>query len=186
MYYIDAYNILLVRAKHFVYACVGENFFKKGDENMITAENVADFFLSKEAMSPKKLQKLVYYAYAWSIALLNDDIDDIHFRLFDSRIEAWVHGPVVPELYQKYKSYGWNDISKISDYDTSIFETEVLDILEQVWVAYGSLTGNQLEMISHQERPWIVARNGVPAYAASSTPISDKDMFVFYNEQANS
>ena len=153
---------------------------------MTTVENVADFFLSKEAMSPKKLQKLVYYAYAWSIALLNDDVNDIHFRLFDSSIEAWVHGPVVPELYQKYKSYGWSDIPMIDNFDTSIFETEVLDVLEQVWSAYGSLTGNQLEMISHQEKPWIIARNGVPAYAASSALISDWEMFVFYNEQANS
>lgn len=158
----------------------------KGMKKMATVENVADFFLSKEAMSPKKLQKLVYYAYAWTIALLNDDADDIHFRLFDSSIEAWVHGPVVSELYQKYKGYGWNDIPMITEFDTSIFDTEVLDVLEQVWVTYGSFTGNQLEMISHQETPWKSARNGVPAYAASSTLISDKEMFVFYNEQANS
>ena len=153
---------------------------------MATVENVADFFLSKESMSPKKLQKLVYYAYAWSIALLNDDVDDLHFRLFDSRIEAWVHGPVVPELYQRYKSYGWNDIPKNDEFDTSVFETEVLDVLEQVWAAYGSLTGNQLEMISHNEKPWIVARNGAPAYESTTNVISDKEMFAFYNEQANS
>ena len=61
-------------------------------------ELVADFFLSKEAMSPKKLQKLVYFAYAWTVALLNESADDLHFRLFDAQIEAWIHGPVVPEL----------------------------------------------------------------------------------------
>lgn len=158
----------------------------KGDEYMYTIDNVAGFFLAKDSMSPKKLQKLAYYSYAWTIALLNDDIDDIHFRLFTNKIEAWIHGPVVPDLYQKYKNYGWHDIPKVDYFDTRIFTSEVLDVLEQVWETYGSLTGNQLEMISHQEKPWIEARNGVPAYAASSTPISDKEMFIFYNEQANS
>ncbi len=152
---------------------------------MLNAENIADFFLSKESMSPKKLQKLVYYAYAWSLALLNDEIDNLHFRLFDNRIEAWVHGPVVPELYQKYKSYGWNDIPKINNIDTTIFRSEVLDILEQVWIAYGSYSGNQLEMISHNEKPWIIARDGIPAYESTSNLISDVEMFKFYNEQAN-
>lgn len=153
---------------------------------MHTVDNVADFFLTKEAMSPKKLQKLVYYAYAWSIALLNDNVNELHFRLFDDRIEAWVHGPVVPALYQKYKDYGWHDIPMITSFDVRIFASDILDVLEQVWAAYGSLTGNQLEMISHQEKPWIVARKGAPAYASSSVAISDKEMFVFYNEQANS
>ena len=38
---------------------------------MYTVNNVSDFFLSKDTISPKKLQKLVYYAYAWYIALVN-------------------------------------------------------------------------------------------------------------------
>ena len=88
---------------------------------MYTVDNVADYFLSKESMSPKKLQKLVYYGYAWTIALLNDTAEDIHFKLFESDIEAWVHGPVVPELYQKYKDFGWHDIPKVENFDESIW-----------------------------------------------------------------
>ncbi len=152
---------------------------------MYTVDNAANFFLSKESMSLKKLQKLVYYGYAWTTALLNDTVEDIHFKLFESSIEAWVHGPVVPELYHKYKDFGWHDIPKIKNFDESIFESEVLDILNQVWDAYGKLSGNQLEMISHHEKPWIEARKGIPAYMASSTSISDKEMFTYYNEQAN-
>ena len=71
---------------------------------MFSVFSVADFFLARASMSPKKLQKLVYYAYAWTLALLNETIDDLHFRLFHNKIEAWVHGPVVPDLYQQYKS----------------------------------------------------------------------------------
>ena len=152
---------------------------------MYTVDNIADFFLSKESISPKKLQKLVYYSYAWSIALLNDSPENIQFKLFESDVEAWVHGPVVPELYRKYKDFGWQEIPKVKDFDESIFASEILDILQQVWDVYGGFTGNQLEAISHKEMPWIEARKGIPVCMASSEIISDKNMFIYYNEQAN-
>ena len=64
-----------------------------------TVFDVADWFLGKDSMSPKKLQKIVYYAYAWVLTLMNESENDLDIKLFDSRIEAWVHGPVIPELY---------------------------------------------------------------------------------------
>ena len=64
-------------------------------ENSLTVVDVAQFFANKETMTHKKLQKLVYYAYAWYIALNNDDCDNIKFRLCQkTNFEAWVHGPV--------------------------------------------------------------------------------------------
>ena len=152
---------------------------------MYTVDNIADFFLSKESISPKKLQKLVYYSYAWSIALLNDSPENIQFKLFESDVEAWVHGPVVPELYRKYKDFGWQEIPQVKDFDESIFASEILDILQQVWDVYGGFTGNQLEAISHKEMPWIEARKGIPVCMASSEIISDKNMVSDYHEQAN-
>lgn len=50
---------------------------------------VSDFFLNKESMSPKKLQKLTYYAEAWHQALLNEKL------INDDNFEAWVHYGVV-------------------------------------------------------------------------------------------
>ncbi len=151
---------------------------------MANVNDVADFFLSKEPMSQKKLQKLVYYAYAWTLALLNDSEESIKYRLFDSEIQAWVHGPVCPLLYQEYKRYGWEDIEKIEFYDEDIFQGDILDILNQVWDVYGKYTGNQLEGFTHQEDPWIAARGGIPSYASCDTPIDDRVIFKYYNEQA--
>ncbi|WP_455010032.1 Panacea domain-containing protein [Oribacterium sinus] len=153
---------------------------------MYNVLDVAKYFLAKETMSPKKLQKMVYYAYAWTLALLNDSFESLHFRLFGNHIEAWVHGPVIPELYQEYKSYGWKDIPKLDTYDGASFSHDVVDIIEQVWGVYGSYSANQLEMISHKEDPWINARKELPAYVSASNPISDKDIFIFFNEQARS
>lgn len=152
---------------------------------MYTVFEIADFFLSKESMTPKKIQKLVYYAYSWTLALLNDDVNDLRVKLFDNRIEAWVHGPVVPDLYREYRAYGWQDIPKLATYDVD-FPEDVLDILNQVWTVYGPLSANQLELISHNEKPWICARSGLPSYVSSDYPIADEEIFKFYNEQANS
>lgn len=153
---------------------------------MYNVFDVAKYFLAKESMSPKKLQKMVYYAYGWTLALLNDSVEALDFHLFSNRIEAWVHGPVIPDLYQEYRAYGWKDIPKLDTYTGEEFSSDTLDIIEQVWGAYGSLNANQLEMISHKEAPWINARKGLPAYVATSNAISDKDIFIFFNEQANS
>jgi uncharacterized phage-associated protein len=50
-------------------------------------------------MSNLKLQKLMYYAQGFSLVLFNKP-------LFPERIEAWIHGPVIPAVYHKYKGYG--------------------------------------------------------------------------------
>ena len=60
-----------------------------------------DFFIvrSNESSRPltnKKLQKLIYYAQAWNMAFNGEPI-------FEEKIEAWIHGPVVPEVYNEYK-----------------------------------------------------------------------------------
>ena len=49
-----------------------------------TYDEVADWFLSKGEgkISPKKLQKLVYYAYAWTLTLLNDSAEKLTNKLF--------------------------------------------------------------------------------------------------------
>ena len=69
---------------------------------MDRVSKVANFYLSKQSMSPKKLQKILYYAYAWTLALLNDDEEHLNNRLFDSKFEAWVHGPVNREIYNRF------------------------------------------------------------------------------------
>ena len=146
---------------------------------------VIDFFLAKEPMSPKKLQKMLYYAYAWTLTLLNDDENHLENKLFGDKFEAWVHGPVLPNVYEKYKEYGWNEIPKKTSTASVAFSPEVEDVLEQVWDVYGKMNGNQLESITHKEAPWIRARAGARAYEASHNEISDIEIFRFYNWQAN-
>lgn len=149
---------------------------------MFSVFDVASFFLSRSSMSQKKLQKLVYYAYAWTLTLLNDDPDHLENRLFNEEIQAWVHGPVCPALYQEYRSYGWADIPP-APFDEALFNEDVLDVLEQVWEVYGGFTGNQLESISHREEPWKAARGNCSVNEPSQQRISDELIFRYYNER---
>ena len=144
-----------------------------------TVFDVADWFLSKDSMSPKKLQKLVYYAYVWVLTLMNENEDDLDIKLFNSRIEAWIHGPLLPELYHKYK--GKSVIPQKSD--SPDFDEDIEDILEQVWEVYGIYTGNQLESITHNESPWIEARGNCPPAEACTNEITDKSIYRCYIER---
>ena len=55
---------------------------------MATVFDVSDWFLSKESMTPKKLQKLCYYYKAWGLALydedlLNEDMKSYYRRIYE-------------------------------------------------------------------------------------------------------
>ncbi len=72
--------------------------------------NVADYLISKadaeagDNVTHLKVQKLAYYAQAWYLAIKDR-------RLFDNDFEAWVHGPVARELFDRLQGNGWNPLS---------------------------------------------------------------------------
>lgn len=89
-------------------------------------EVIANWFLLKESMPHKKLQKLCYYAQAWGYALY-----DAPF--INEAFQAWVHGPVSPVLYEKYKDSYLKKLTP-EDIDMSMIEEDDQDFLERVWL----------------------------------------------------
>ncbi len=148
----------------------------------VTALAIAEYFLDKskkvgKGISNKKLQKLVYYAQAWSLVLKNQ-------ALFDENIEAWVHGPAVRSLYGVYKSYGYNYITKEPNSDQiAKLSEEVIKLLDSVWNVYGELDADYLEMLTHSELPWKEARQGLESSQSSDNRISLETMKSFYSEK---
>ncbi|WP_369788350.1 Panacea domain-containing protein [Rouxiella sp. WC2420] len=73
---------------------------------------VANAFIEKAKerrisdLTPMKLQKLVYFAHAWSLAAGNEP-------LINDQVKAWKFGPVIDSIYQEFKSYGSNNITKL-------------------------------------------------------------------------
>ena len=123
-------------------------------------------------VSNLKLQKLLYYAQAWNLALTEEP-------LFSDTCEAWVHGPVVARVFGEYKSNRWAPISDplgpiVGDFGITAHIDSVLE-------AYGDLGATQLERLTHQERPWLEARAGLAPDEPSRNPISMKSMKEFYS-----
>ncbi|QHE63101.1 DUF4065 domain-containing protein [Rossellomorea vietnamensis] len=121
---------------------------------MATVENVAKYFISlsqestRYAITPLKLQKLVYYAQGYHLSKYGE-------RLFNEQLEAWLHGPVVPCLYRTYRKYGYLTIPWKSFDNWDELTIEEIDTIDTVWKEYGHLDGKLLEELTHQEDPWL-------------------------------
>lgn len=146
-----------------------------------TVQNVADFFLSRvdvqsgSSMTHLKLQKLCYYAQAWNLVFNGK-------KLFNGSFQAWVHGPVCPSLWKKYKHYHWHEVPLVENFDDSVFTKDEIEVLEAVEQTYGLYDGKYLEELTHQELPWKNAREGVPDGTHCTNVISIEDMNTYYSE----
>src|SRR5699024_415071 len=109
---------------------------ERNEQGYYQLQDVVKWFLSKDSMSPKKLQKLLYYAYAWTLTLQNENVTELERKLFKENFEAWVHGPVIPDVYYRYRGYGYNEIELFEE-ETIVFDEDTQDVLEQVWDEYG-------------------------------------------------
>jgi uncharacterized phage-associated protein len=122
-----------------------------------SALDVADWFLVRnkqamveedaEPMSNMKLQKLLYYAQGAHLALYREP-------LFGEDLVAWRHGPVVPEVYHRFKEFGSAGIELEHDVDTDQFDDQTNQTLEQVYVNFGQFSAWKLREMTHQETPW--------------------------------
>jgi uncharacterized phage-associated protein len=146
---------------------------------VLSCFDVANYFirLANETgsfISNLKLQKLVYYAQSWHLALYAEP-------LFPEDFEAWVHGPVIPELYQKYKSFGWQPI--VDNPNPELFE-ETQAFLKEIVEEYLSCDAYELERMTHAEAPWIRARGGLLPDQPSSALIEKVWMKEYYASRA--
>lgn len=133
--------------------------------------DLANAFLSIESMTHKKLQKLCFYAKAWYLALYDTE-------LIKDPFEAWVHGAVQPELYQKYKIYGFGYIPQVTD--TREIPEEFLSFAREIFDSYGELDGDELEKLNHSELPWKRARGALKPWEGSRNIINNEDMKEYY------
>ncbi len=142
--------------------------------------NVARYILERKGghMSTMKLQKLVYYTQAWS--LVWDEKP-----LFDSRIEAWANGPIIPDLYDQHRGLFTATIDTFPEDSEKLTEDEK-ETIDVVLGAYGHLNGQQLSDLSHSERPWREARKGVEDGASSTNEVSKEVMQEFYSAMQSS
>ena len=106
-----------------------------------------------------KLQKLVYYAQGFALALRDRP-------LFREPLEAWDRGPVVPQVYRMYRG-GQRSIEPPADFDAEDYLPEDRELLRAILTTYGKVPGVRLSGWTHAEDPWREAYN-----VRRNTPLS--------------
>lgn len=142
---------------------------------MYDIREVAKEVLTHDSMTQKKLQKLCYYAQGWYLGITGK-------KLFNDEIQAWIHGPVSPILYNEYREYGYKKIPKESN---SVASNELRDLINQIYRIYGELDGDQLEYLTHQEEPWLSARKGLEPFESSVNVIDTNIMEKYFKNKLN-
>ncbi|MEN8221070.1 MAG: type II toxin-antitoxin system antitoxin SocA domain-containing protein [Pseudomonadota bacterium] len=144
------------------------------------AIDVANWFINQfdkesgDVITHLKLQKLLYFSEAWCQVLLDRE-------LFSENMEAWSHGPVVREVFNQFKSFGWNPLDATDD--VIEFDSEVKDVLLQVMETYGNVSAKALEHLTHQDIPWKEARGDLSPEVKCSNSISKQSLKSFFNEK---
>lgn len=140
---------------------------------MVTVLDVASYILNKQgSMTAMKLQKLVYYAQAWS--LVWDEK-----RLFRNQVKAWANGPVVPVLYQAHR--GQFTVSRISGGDSRNLSIVQKNTVDAVLNYYGDKSSQWLSDLTHSELPWQDARSGLNPGQRGCREITPVAMAEYYS-----
>ena len=137
--------------------------------------DVAKYILKKKGtMSSMKLQKLCYYAQAWS--LVWDDAP-----LFNEEFQAWRNGPVCYELYNWHRGKFLVDESSIPDECLSGSLTkEQKRTIKTVLKYYGEKDAQWLSRLTHMEDPWRKARRGVREGDSCRNIVTKESMSEYY------
>lgn len=142
-----------------------------------TAWKVADFFVwfchdHEDFISNLELQKYLYYAQGWYLALYDRP-------LFNEPLQAWVHGPAHAATYGRFKHNGWQPIGDAIDEPR--LPRRVREHLVEVYSAYGKFSGWDLERMTHAEDPWREARGNLPEDESCQAVISRESMRRYFS-----
>lgn len=140
---------------------------------MYSALDIAKWFLFKDNAEAKqnefeeepyeritnlKLQKLLYYAQGINLAIYDEP-------LFTESIEAWPHGPVVREVYNKYSIHKGNPIIIKTDSDDEEKITKIEqdnkanNVLNLTYNNFAIYTAWQLRNMTHKDgSPWDITQ----------------------------
>ena len=142
---------------------------------MDTAIQIAKYMLSKKPLTPKQVQKLLYYAYPLYLVKYNDSYQENMNRLFEDKFERWDHGPVIRKVYDDIKYIAMSNELVTCQSVVKLSSQRIENFIDKVLKVYGQYSGYQLENMTHSEKPWkVTARNDV---------IDDKVIFDYYSEK---
>ena len=143
--------------------------------------------------TPLKLQKILYYEQAWFMVFFGREN-----TLFADIPQAWVNGPVYPNIFHEYKDKVANMCDSLNEthftkenIDIALeklannmnFNKGALELIDSIITLYGSKTQNDLIFLTHSELPWVEAREGLAPFQSSQKQISQDTMYYYYKER---
>jgi uncharacterized phage-associated protein len=138
------------------------------------ARQIANWFIRRaaregRALSIMSILKLAYIAHGWFL-------ESRGRPLFNNRIEAWQHGPVIPDVYSRFRKQGVIPNEIDPDFDENP-APEDEKFLEEIYTIYGSMPPFTLSELTHVAGgPWHTAREIGGWYA----PIPDNIIRTHY------
>lgn len=138
--------------------------------------DVAIYILSRIGpTSAMKLQKLCYYAQAWSL------VWDAK-PMFKEGIEAWANGPVCPELYNAHRGcfeVGVDQFTRMGSAEQ--FSHDEIETMNEVVRYYGDKSPFWLSELTHAEDPWKDARKDLSPGQRGTAEITHAAMDEYYS-----
>nr|DAK73665.1 MAG TPA: hypothetical protein [Caudoviricetes sp.] len=127
--------------------------YKASDIAKLLIKKAEQVSYGEEFMTNMKLQKMLYYQQGFHLAYFGEP-------LFDEEIEAWMYGPVVPSVYDEYKSNGKNGIRLESEFEFEFKSKEEEALFNEVFKVYGVYSALGLMNMTHSEAPWKNTKTG--------------------------
>jgi uncharacterized phage-associated protein len=135
------------------------------EEAKYKAEQIAEWFIARSleeeeligidesdesgegGITHLKLQKLLYYAQGCYLAIYNKP-------LFKEAIVAWKYGPVVEEVYNRFKGSDKNPLKLQEDVDITDITALDQGFLEETYQIWGQYSALKLVNMTHEEAPF--------------------------------
>ena len=158
---------------------------KTNTHTIYNINDVADYVIiqakgddEKTPLSNLKLQKILYYIQAWSYG--------IHKRpFFKGNFQAWIHGPVNREIYDRFSTKFIYDEINLKDCKNKSPQIKNKDLIFLNFILnnYLQYSGFDLESMTHKERPWKEARGDRKFTDRCENIITEKSMIDFYGKK---
>lgn len=129
------------------------------ESKTMKAQQIAEAFLNKipieavesgEGMHKVKLQKLLFFAQEEFLYRHNEP-------LFDDKIEAWEHGPVIREVWNVYAEIPHYIIKSVPQ--VVELPQEAQEVVDEIWARYGEKDTWYLRDLSHSYEIWTNKRD---------------------------
>jgi uncharacterized phage-associated protein len=149
--------------------------------NEILAKHIGD------GVDPLKLQKLIYYANGWWLAVSGEP-------LVNELPQVWRHGPVFRSIYRIFSRYQWRNIERPEPSSPFGGEPKLVDghdakrvrqLLDWIWEEYGGKSSVELSEETHAEgTPWRNIAEQSRFRVPDNTPIRPDEDWAFFAKLA--